>query len=218
VLEDVDLDLLFQVAEDAILEGLRRGDGEAFGRRCGRRWGPRPGGAGRGPGEAPSLDRLPDALRAPVNAFVTLLVDGALNGCIGSIDGGQPLALAVAHHAWSAAFADPRLPPLRAEDLAHLVIEISLLSPLEPVPSGSREELVTALRPHVDGLVLGVGARRGLFLPAVWEQLPDPEDFVDHLLVKAGLARGAWPAGLAASRFSAVRHARKARAQPPGAT
>jgi AmmeMemoRadiSam system protein A len=182
-----DVDRLFAIADAAILDGLRGGT-----RRL------------------PAVEGLPDALLRPVNAFVTLTVDGALNGCIGGIEGTQPLAVAVAHYAWSAAFTDPRLPPLRAEEREHLVIEISLLSPLEPVPAATRAETLSQLRPHVDGLVIGCGARRGLFLPAVWEQLPDPDDFLDHLLLKAGLAPRSWPAGTVVSRFTARRYARKA--------
>jgi len=187
VFEDVDLDLLFEIAQAAILEGL----------------------VGRAP-PLPSVEALPDTLRAPVDAFVTLTVGGALNGCIGSIDGGRALAVAVAHHAWSAAFTDPRLPRLRAEQFGLLEIEISVLSPLEPLPARSREELLAELRPHVDGLLIAFGPRRALFLPAVWEQLPDPGDFLDHLLLKAGMSPRSWPGGMAASRFSATRYARKA--------
>jgi AmmeMemoRadiSam system protein A len=194
-LEPAELDVLFDIAQGAIMSGLRGGT-------------PRP----------PAVDELPGSLRQPVNAFVTLLVDGALNGCIGSIDGNQSLGAAVAHHAWSAAFTDPRLPPLRAADYERLVIEISLLSPLQPLEARSREELLAALRPHTDGLVLEAGSRRGLFLPVVWEQLPDPEDFVDHLLLKAGLPGRSWPSAISAWRFTATRYSRRAGARSSSVT
>ncbi len=182
-----DVDALFDLAEASIVAGLGGG-------------GPR----------LPDVAALPDVLRRPVNAFVTLTVDGALNGCIGGIDATEPLGAAVAHHAWSAAFTDPRLPPLRAAEYERLVIEISLLSPLEPLAARSREEVLAQLRPHLDGLVVALGSRRGLFLPAVWEQLPGPGEFLDHLMLKAGLAPRAWPVGMTASRFTATRYARKA--------
>jgi AmmeMemoRadiSam system protein A len=190
-----DLDELFEIAEAAIMRGLRGGT-------------PR----------QPRADELPGPLRQPVNAFVTLVVDGALNGCIGGIDGKQPLGAAVAHHAWAAAFTDPRLPALRPADYEHLVIEISLLSPLEPLAARTREELLAGLRPHVDGLVLETGARRGLFLPVVWEQLLDRGDFVDHLLLKAGLPARSWPPSIAAWRFTAMRYSRRAGARSSSVT
>ena len=186
-LAPADVDELFALADASIMSGLR----------------------GRGP-RLPDPAALPDALRRPVKAFVTLTVDGALNGCIGGIEGDEPLGAAVAHHAWSAAFTDPRLPPLRADQHDRMLIEISLLSPVEPLPAGSREEVLARLRPHTDGLVIAYASRRGLFLPAVWEQLADPAEFLDHLLRKAGLPARGWPAGITASRFTATRYARRA--------
>ena len=187
-LDGAAVDALFEIAEAAIVRGLRGGKPTV-----------------------PVGDAPPPALRQPIAAFVTLIVDGALNGCIGGIDGREPLGAAVAHHAWAAAFTDPRLPPLRAADYDDLVIEISLLSPLKPLAARTREELLAGLRPHVDGLVLQAGARRALFLPVVWEQLPEPAAFVDHLLLKAGLPARSWPPTIAASRFTATRYSRAAR-------
>ena len=134
---------------------------------------------------------------------MTLNVRGQLNGCIGSIEGVEPLGLAVARHAWSAAFTDPRLPPLHRVDYTHLDIEVSVLSPLSPLPADARNDLLGALRPGVDGLLIGAGSRRAVFLPSVWEQLPSADMFVDHLLRKAGLAPDVWPDDLRAQRFTA---------------
>lgn len=163
--------------------------------------------AGR-PLALPALGSLPDELHRPTGAFVTLTVAGRLNGCIGTIEGHEPLGHAVARLALSAAFEDPRLPALRPEDRAHLTIELSLLSPLTPVPVRSRTELLEVLRPGHDGLVVEVCRRRGLFLPSVWEQVPHPEDFLDHLWLKAGLGPRAWPEGLRLFRFVTQRHER----------
>ncbi len=86
----------------------------------------------------PDLSALHPDLHQRLGAFVTLTVRGELNGCIGSIEGEEPLGAAVARHAWSAAFADPRLPPLRRSDYPQLEIEVSVLSPLSPLPADSR--------------------------------------------------------------------------------
>lgn len=129
----------------------------------------------------PDLSTLPPVLREPRGAFVTVLVDGDLNGCMGAIEPTRPLADVVAAEAWAAAFEDPRLPPLREEQLARVDLEVSVLSDLEPMAVTSLDELLDALRPGADGLVIEAGSRRGLFLPQVWDQLPEPVDFVAHL-------------------------------------
>lgn len=164
---------------------------------------------GRRPG-APPVHLLPAALQQRLGVFVTLTVEESLNGCIGSIDGTEPLGHAAARHAWAAAFTDPRLPPLQRADYRRLLIEVSVLSSLSPIPADSRSELLDQLRPHIDGLVVAAGGRRALFLPAVWEQLPEPADFLDHLQRKAGLRPGEWPPGMRAERFTADRFARRA--------
>lgn len=148
---------------------------------------------------------LSPLLAQPGAAFVTVRVGGDLNGCIGSIDPVAPLGAAVARHAWDAAFSDPRLPPLRPEDYQRTTIEVSVLSPLEPIAAHSEAELLTVLRPGKDGLVIAARGRRGLFLPVVWESLPDPRDFLRHLQDKAGLPPGRWPADMTAHRFSVLK-------------
>ena len=187
LLRDADAALLLDLAEDAIVDGL----------------------SGR-PLAAPDPTTLPPALQEPRGVFVTLRVAGQLNGCIGSIHGSDPLGQAVGRCARSAAFDDPRLPPLRHADRPSLTIEISLLSPLAPVPAGSRQELLDQLRPGTDGLLIAAGRRKGVFLPAVWDQLPEPEAFLDHLQLKAGIPIGTWPPGMQAWRFTAEKLKRPA--------
>ena len=145
--------------------------------------------------EPPDLAMLPPVLREPSGVFVTLLVSGDLNGCVGSVVAREPLAVGVAHYSRAAAFDDPRLPRLRWRDYDYLSIEISVLSPLRDVSVGSRAELVAALRPGTDGLFLTCARGASAFLPSVWEQLPDADEFVRHLQLKAGLSPGWWPAG-----------------------
>jgi hypothetical protein len=151
---------------------------------------------------APDPADLPAPLRAEVASFVTLTVLGELNGCIGSIEGFEPLGVSVARHAWAAAFSDPRLPALRLSDYEHLAIDVSILSPLAEIPVGSHHELLAELRPGVDGLLIETGRQRAVFLPVVWEALPRPDEFLDHLYVKAGLVPGSWPDHMKAFRFT----------------
>lgn len=150
----------------------------------------------------PDLARLPEALRRPCGAFVTLHVDGHLNGCIGNIDGTDPIGKCVVNLARQAAFDDPRLPKLRRNDLDHLEIEVSILSPRRAIAAGTRAELIEQLEPHVHGLIIESGTHRAVFLPDVWAQLPAPETFVDRLLHKAGLVPAVWPTDMRAALFT----------------
>lgn len=169
---------------------------------------------GADPAPAPLAEGV-GALRQ--DAFVTVFVDGALNGCIGAVGSGEPLGRAIPRLARAAALDDPRLPPLRADQLDRATVEVSVLSPLEPLDVHDRPSLFAALSPGVHGLVVAQGSRRALFLPDVWAQLPDPDDFLDRLLAKAGIAPATWPPGLAASRFTTQAVSRPCRDDRAGA-
>lgn len=135
-------------------------------------------------------------------SFVTLDKAGALRGCIGSILPYRPLALDVVTNAFAAAFHDPRFEPVTASELATLGVAISLLSPLAPIAVETEAALRAELRPHVDGLLIQAGGHRAVFLPQVWEQLPEAEIFLAHLKHKAGLGQDALPRGFKAQRFT----------------
>ena len=162
--------------------------------------------------EAPKVDSeaLSPALRDPRGVFVTLEVDGQLNGCIGSVVPAKPLGAAVPELAWRAAFADPRLPALTPTDYPSLEIKLSLIGPLEPVPAESEAELAANLRPDVDGVFIRWGTANATFLPAVWAKLPDPTSFLRHLEAKAGLRPGEWPPGTEAWRYQSAEFRRRA--------
>jgi AmmeMemoRadiSam system protein A len=147
------------------------------------------------------LEGLPAALVAPGASFVSLHRRGALRGCMGSLEARRPLAEDVAGNARAAAFLDPRFPPVEPEELSELELEISVLGPARPLPAASEAELVAALRPGVDGLVLREGGRRATYLPSVWTQLPDAAEFVRQLKRKAGLPPDHWSATLRFDRY-----------------
>ncbi len=134
-------------------------------------------------------------------SFVTLTLDGALRGCIGSLTATRPLVEDVANAAFSAAFKDPRFSPLTEQELQLIHIEISVLSVPEPIKINNQEELLSQLIPHSDGLVLEDREHRATFLPKVWEHLPDAKTFLSHLKHKAGLAEDYWSDTLTFSRY-----------------
>jgi AmmeMemoRadiSam system protein A len=144
----------------------------------------------------PEPDEVPLEAAAPGAAFVTLRRDGQLLGCIGSMEPVHPLATDVAVHAFDAAFRDPRLPAVTLDDWEQMDVEISVLGPLEVVDVHDRAQLLRALRPGVDGVLLSSREGRGTFLPSVWAQVGSPEEFVDLLWRKAGLRAGRWPGDL----------------------
>jgi AmmeMemoRadiSam system protein A len=151
---------------------------------------------------APGAPDGPAELLAPGASFVTLERKERLRGCIGSLLARRALYLDVVHNA-ERAMTDPRLPPVDAGDWPELDVSVSVLSAPEPLDVAGRAELLAALRPGVDGLLLSVGDQRATFLPVVWEKLTTPDRFLDHLLAKGGWRPGGWPDGLVVSRYTA---------------
>ena len=131
-------------------------------------------------------------LAEPRATFVTLNVDHDLRGCCGSIESRFALAEDVWRNAWASAFADPRFPPLTSSEYTSTHIHISVLSPLQALIARDEQDLLAQLRPGRDGLLLQLGAARATFLPAVWESLPEPAEFLAHLKHKAGWRPDFW--------------------------
>ena len=106
--------------------------------------------------------------------------------CIGALEAYQPLAEDVREHAIAAALEDPRFRPVDESELSRIRLEVSRLTAPHPLEYSSSEDLLAKLRPHVDGVILKDDYRRATFLPQVWEKIPDPVDFLDHLCAKMG--------------------------------
>ena len=149
---------------------------------------------GMAPPEPDSND-LSVFLKEPRACFVTLRNKGELRGCIGNVVASKPLFEAVTNNAIGAARRDSRFPPVTVDELDDIHIELSILSEPKPLNYSSREALFEMLRPGRDGVLLTVGNRTATFLPQVWENLPDKEEFLARLCAKAGLEPAAWRLG-----------------------
>ncbi|MFP4600704.1 MAG: AmmeMemoRadiSam system protein A [Persicimonas sp.] len=148
------------------------------------------------------LDEAADYLNEQRATFVTVYIDGELDGCIGSIQPRRPLAVDVATNAYMAAFEDPRFSPVGADGLTTLEVRISVLSPLEPRRVDDEDQLCRLLEPGVHGLLLEHRGRLGTLLPSVWEKCPDRREFVAHVKRKAGLPRDFWSDRMRASTYT----------------
>lgn len=140
----------------------------------------------------------------PKACFVTLHKRGELRGCIGCLEPEKPLADALVYFAQAAAFGDPRFVALSEAELDECQLSISLLGPLQPIPAQTRAQLLQALLPEEDGLWLQSPGHRATFLPAVWRELPDPEEFLDHLLHKGGWSLTGWPQEMQGFRYRSL--------------
>lgn len=146
--------------------------------------------------EPPAVDltALPPALAEQRACFVTLRRrgNGMLRGCTGTLVARCPLAEEVINMTIQTAFYDPRFPPVQPYEVPGLQIEISVLTPPQPLVFRDPDELLRRLRPGVDGVTLRLGHRRATFLPQVWENYPDPQEFLSLLSQKMGAAPDAW--------------------------
>lgn len=145
------------------------------------------------------------ALEAPGACFVTLTQYGELRGCIGSLEAHRPLIRDVRENALAAAFRDPRFAPLKAAELDITRVEASLLTLATALIFENEIDLLTQLRPGIDGLILRYGERGGTFLPQVWESLPEPQDFLAQLKRKAGLPADFWHADISVARYEVTK-------------
>ncbi len=141
-------------------------------------------------------------LRSPGASFVTLTQRGQLRGCIGSLEARRALYTDVQANAVAAALRDPRFPPLAAAELRITRVEVSLLSATEPLAFDNEADALAQLRPGVDGVLLEYGSLRSTFLPQVWDQLPEPKDFMSQLKRKAGLPGDFWHKRLRLQRYT----------------
>jgi AmmeMemoRadiSam system protein A len=134
-------------------------------------------------GEAP----LDATLAAPARVFVSWHLGDRLLGCIGTLQPHDTLLGAVQHFAVQSGLHDPRGGAMRPEVLPAARVDISVLGEPKDLDVVGLPAIERAIRPFDDGVILRRGLRRAVFLPVVWQKLPDRRDFLHALARKAGI-------------------------------
>ncbi len=137
-------------------------------------------------------ENITPGLKGKRGCFVTLHKNGILRGCIGTIEPVRSLVFNVEENALNSAFHDPRFPAVEMDELSVINIEISVLTVPEKLDFKDGEDLKKKLKPKIHGVILSQGWQSATFLPQVWEQLPDREDFLEHLCLKGGMGKDCW--------------------------
>lgn len=135
----------------------------------------------------PEIDDVATHLKQHYAVFITLKLNGQLRGCIGTTEAHTPLINAVAQYAHAAAFSDPRFKPLTKQEYKNIEISLSILTPAVALSFEDEHDLINKLRPNVDGIIISKGNARATFLPAVWESITQPKQFISELKRKAGI-------------------------------
>ena len=137
-------------------------------------------------------------------SFVTLEKNNNLRGCIGSIIAHRSLILDIVMNAKNSAFNDPRFNPVQREEVEQLKIAVSILSEPKPIKFTDENDLLNQMRPNIDGIIIKDGNYQAVYLPSVWEQLPDKKEFLNTLKIKAGLNPNYFSKTFEAYRFETV--------------
>ena len=145
---------------------------------------------------------IPQVLSQYGACFVTLKLNGKLRGCIGSVYPTKPLILDLIDNTKNAAFYDPRFEPISDRELSKLSISVSLLSSIERINFKDEKDLLSKIYPH--GIIIAEKDRRAVYLPEVWEQLPERDIFLNSLKEKAGLPPTYFSRSIEAYKFNAI--------------
>lgn len=147
-------------------------------------------------------EKIPPVLTQYGASFVTLKINGQLRGCIGSIFPTKPLILDIIDNAKNAAFQDPRFEPLSIDELGDIDVSVSILSAIEKIDFKDERDLLSKIYPY--GIIIAERNKRAVYLPVVWEQLPDREIFLNSLKEKAGLPPRYFSKTFEAFKFTAL--------------
>ena len=145
-------------------------------------------------------DEIPPVLTQFGASFITLKLNGELRGCIGSIYPTKPLLLDIMDNARNSAFYDSRFIPVNIDEFKDLDITVSILSSIDSIEFRDERDLLSKIYPY--GIILVEKEHRAVYLPVVWEQLPDKEIFLNSLKEKAGLHKNYFSKTIEAYKFT----------------
>ena len=134
-------------------------------------------------------------------SFVTLEKHDQLRGCIGSIIAHQPLINDLVNNTRNAAFKDFRFKPVSQDEVKDLRVAVSILTNPIKMDFKDEKDLLKKIKPKKDGIIIKDGEHQAVYLPSVWEQLPDKKEFLNSLKLKAGLKEDYFSDNFEAYRF-----------------
>ncbi|TAN40844.1 MAG: AmmeMemoRadiSam system protein B [Nitrospirae bacterium] len=138
-------------------------------------------------GRVPDVTTADPRLNAYGTTFISLTRKGTLRGCIGNVRNPMPLYKSVLLNTIAASSKDHRFAPVKQEELQDLEVEVSVLSPFEPVSDIGEVNIGT------HGLYLVKGKNSSIILPQVAAEAGwDIYLFLGKLAVKAGLKPEEW--------------------------
>lgn len=146
----------------------------------------------------------PQVFDEPGASFVTIEKNGELRGCIGSILAHRPLVNDLIENTKNAAFKDSRFQPVTADELNQLKISVSILTTPRRIFFNGEDDLLNQITPNLDGLIIKDGDKQAVYLPSVWEVLPEKQEFLNTLKVKAGFTPDYFSNTLEAYRFETI--------------
>lgn len=147
-------------------------------------------------------EHIPPVLTELGASFVTLYKGGKLRGCIGSIYPNKPLILDIIDNTKNAALMDSRFEPVIPDELNDIEVSVSILSPIEKIYFKDEKDLLSKIYPY--GIILTEKEKRAVYLPIVWEQLPDREVFLNSLKEKAGIPTNYFSRSIEAFKFTSL--------------
>jgi hypothetical protein len=135
---------------------------------------------------------IPENLKKEKGCFVTFIKDEQLRGCIGYIVSQKPLYECVIENAINAAINDERFNPVLYNEMKNIKIDISVLEIPTLLEHKNPEELISKLKAFENGVVLKREDYQSTYLPSVWNQIPDKQEFLSNLCVKGNMEEECW--------------------------
>ncbi|MBQ8465666.1 MAG: AmmeMemoRadiSam system protein B [Alphaproteobacteria bacterium] len=153
---------------------------------------------------SPSRRSYPEKIFDRGASYITLYQNGNLRGSAGSVLPSASIAQNIADNMYFAALEDKRFSSVKLKELQEINYTISLLTGFEEIIYHNEKEVIGKIQENKDGIVIRDGNRQGVFLPEVWKQFPEKNDFFKQLKIKAGIHPNYWRNNIKVYRFRTV--------------